>query len=116
MSTINILSVNTWDDVSYWSTSFDETYFFTPNKKEIHLSNIGCNYYGNPSYRLYLKGDDWEKLCKIKSSERIGRLYRNSGYLYFTSYNVGYELEILFKKCDIITDLESHTLNKDKDL
>ena len=109
------LNVYTWNEVSY-RNYYENIVFITPNNTEFHLSAIGCNYYGNPAYRLYLEDEAWEKLCNIKSSDRIGRLYKDKGYLYFTSYNVGYELEILFKKCNIITDLESHTLNKNKSL
>ena len=87
----------------------DNQWYRTPNGLCFCINRVNNNIYGNPAYHLYF--DDFDQLRKIKavkSSNRIGRLYYDKGYLYFNSYNVGHDLEHLFKKCNIETDLSPH--------
>ena len=108
----NMVNIKKWEQIDNNVLFDSKITIITPNDTIFVLEWRGCNFYGNPSYRLYLNNTEFEKLCNLKSSERIGRLYREKGYLYFTSYNIGYDLERLFNKCDIETELESHILNK----
>jgi hypothetical protein len=108
----SIFNIKKWEQIDNNILFDNKTTIETPNNTRFVLEWRGCNFYGNPSYRLYLNDADFRKLCSLKSTDRIGRLYKEKGYLYFTSYNVGYDLERLFKKCGIETGLDEHTLNK----
>ena len=97
-------NIYSWNEVY----TYDSDEFCTPNGTTFILERIGNDIYGNPLYHLRLDRFGFEKLCNIKASERIGRLYRDKKFLSLQSYNTGYDLERLFKKCGIETDLKPY--------
>ena len=101
--------IKSFDEISYYG----DDWYRTPNGLRFCIQRMNNNIYGNPSYHLCF--DDYDQLKKIKavkSANRIGRLYYSKGYLYFNSYNIGYDLNTLFDRCGIETGLEKHHLKK----
>ena len=85
-----------------------ETTYTTPNGLHFLIIAKGCNYYGNPTFHLYMNNSEMAKIKKCKN--RFGRVLLNKkvglNYLTFTSYNVSSDLAWLFEKCGIETGLE----------
>lgn len=107
---MNIKEIKSWDELGNWH---EHNWYRTPNGVEFCIHRVDNNIYGNPSYWLYFDGYELlDKIKAVKSANRIGRLYYTKGYLYFNSYNVGYDLNTLFDRSGIETGLERHHLER----
>lgn len=103
----NVKVINKFDSV-VTGLKGSEVAYVTPNGLQFVIIARGCNYYGNPTFHLYMDDESMEKVKNCKN--RCGRVLLNKKiqmrYLTFTSYNLSSSLAHLFEKSGIETELE----------
>ena len=103
----NVKVINKFDSV-VTGLKGNEVAYVTPSGLQFVIIARGCNYYGNPTFHLYMDSESMEKVKNCKN--RCGRVLLNKKtqmrYLTFTSYNLSSSLAHLFEKSGIETGLE----------